>query len=383
MNANRVLLRRSALTLVELLISIAIISILAAILLGAASVAGETAREARTKALIGRLHTLLMERYDSYRNVRVEVKPAGETDSNDLRTELTTQGGFDTTSLAAVPDPRPIAMARVYAVRELMKKELPDRWSDIVGGSNIDDLDEDVDLPSVPLLIGTASVASEVRMLKDIPSLTKVYHRAYEKMADSGVTAGQARENQGAECLYLIVMNATGDGEARGLFSEADIADTDEDGSPEFVDGWGNPISFLRWAPGFDSDVQQSVSSLIRTEQDGQSVQEAIQQDHDPYDLFRVDSPELAAFNAAGGYVGGRAWRLVPLILSAGGDEETGIREGNGASGDPRWTATVDPYADVDPTAGHQALGEVLSFDDETYADNLHNHSTATLAQSR
>ena len=45
--------------------------------------------------------------------------------------------------------------------------------------------------------------------------------------------------NQGAECLYMIIMNACGDGEARTLFPESSIGDTDGDGAPEFLDGWG------------------------------------------------------------------------------------------------------------------------------------------------
>ena len=48
-------------TLVELLVAMAIISILAALLVGVAATAGATAREARTKSLVARLHTLLAD----------------------------------------------------------------------------------------------------------------------------------------------------------------------------------------------------------------------------------------------------------------------------------------------------------------------------------
>ena len=30
-------------------------------------------------------------------------------------------------------------------------------------------------------------------------------------------------------------------------FLEQEIADTDNDGLPEFVDAWGNPLRFYRW----------------------------------------------------------------------------------------------------------------------------------------
>ena len=57
--------------------------------------------------------------------------------------------------------------------------------------------------------------------------------------------AGNA--NEAAECLYMIVMLSTPD--ARSQFSDSEIGDTDNNGFPEFLDGWGNPIFFLRWSP--------------------------------------------------------------------------------------------------------------------------------------
>ena len=42
--------------------------------------------------------------------------------------------------------------------------------------------------------------------------------------------------------------------EAKTMFSGSEIADVDGDGWKMFIDGWGNPIGFLRWAPGADRD---------------------------------------------------------------------------------------------------------------------------------
>ncbi len=60
----------------------------------------------------------------------------------------------------------------------------------------------------------------------------------------------------------MIVTLACGDGEAKTLFKESEIGDTDGDGAPEFLDGWKHPISFLRWAPGFDSQIQLNLKTL-------------------------------------------------------------------------------------------------------------------------
>ena len=123
-------------------------------------------------------------------------------------------------------------------------------------------------------------------------------------------TTADIEKNQSAECLYMIVVNACGDGEAKTLFSESTIGDTDGDGAPEFLDGWGHPISFLRWAPGFVSDIQLNMNDLSTTCMPPADANTAVAKDHDPFDLFHV---ELKAF------------RLVPLIYSVGRDEDAGL----------------------------------------------------------
>ena len=80
-----------------------------------------------------------------------------------------------------------------------------------------------------------------------------------------------------AECLYLIVTLAGGE-DARRSSPPDEVADTDGNGLPEFIDGWGRPIFFLRWAPGFnDSDLQPNIFSAA-------DASAAAQQDHDPFD---------------------------------------------------------------------------------------------------
>ena len=62
-----------------------------------------------------------------------------------------------------------------------------------------------------------------------------------------------------AELLYLVVTNA--DPEARATFSEREIADVDGNGLYEFVDGWGKPICWMRWAPGLESSDRQPLEA--------------------------------------------------------------------------------------------------------------------------
>lgn len=374
--------RRRALTLVELMVSIAIVAILATLLLGAAAVAGETARDARSKSLVARLHTLLIERYDGYRNARVELRPY--TDTPPYRPRLVAACGFLGLSATNPPpnDPRIEALTRLAATRELMKFEMPDRWSDVVG---------DV-VPASPVAIPTVRPLNAAdglfpRYLAQTPPLYAVYARAYNRLVGQTNsvtkvinTADDIVANEGAELLYLVVINATADGEARSLFKQGDQGDTDGDGAPEFLDGWGRPISFVRWAPGFDSDAQLSAPRLNRLydRQAGapaakrEVVDRALREDHDPFDLFGLDRHDLSEYRGASDPTGLRGWRLAPLVASPGGDGELGLDLRAGAA------TRLDPYFRF---SGPSWIGQVI--DAEAAADNLHSHRVGALSRKR
>ena len=368
--------RVAAFTLVELLVAIAIISILAALLLGVATQAGKTARAARTKQLVARIHTLLMEKYESYRTERVE------TGATPAPTDLEVGTGFSGVAGLQPNDPRIRVYHRLAAVRELMKIEMPDRWSDV--------LLAEVPNPTTILSPNDLNTPTfQPRFLADRTQLNRLYIRRYNDAVANGATKAQLQANQGAECLYLTVMNATSDGEARSLFNEDDIGDTDGDGAPEFLDGWGNPISWLRWAPGFASDAHLSYDGLARVynrDLNGRQgpfgsagVTAETTADHDPIDLFRLDgyaqnrlpsSPRATADQMAPA----RGWRLLPLVYSAGSDEETGLRDDTGDAANP-YVAGVDPYFDIDGSPAnspHDWLGEPLN--EEDHVDNITNH---------
>ena len=330
-------------TLVELLITILIISILAALVLGVAATAGQTAREAKTRTMIDRLHTLLMEQYDTYKNRRLDTS------------------AVEAISGVANPTPDMRADNRLLALRALMRMEMPDRWSDLINGpvgdSNLSPSALQADPTKVKALRN--NVGPRYLYTPGKSELWSVYIRRYQQLANrTNTVTGELNttsdvlENQSAECLYLIITVATGDGEARTLFHDRDIGDTDGDGAPEFLDGWGHPIGFLRWAPGFSSPLQLGPNRLAQLQADtnNDTVRQTVAADHDPFDMYQRDTYD-SNYSASGSIYDllrdkYYSYRLVPLIYSAGRDEVADIYTGQEIN-TTNLALQCDPYAPV------------------------------------
>jgi prepilin-type N-terminal cleavage/methylation domain-containing protein len=340
---------RRGVTLVELLITMTIMAIIAAAVLGTAAAAIESGREKKTQSTIAKIHSLLMERYASYETRRIDVDPRITRAIDAWVAQAATPADFQARSTARG---QMLADARLLGLRELMKKEMPDRGED---------------------------VNHVVQVLSQPPPLAQIYFRRAQQLP-SGATLSSA------ECLYMVVMSATGDGEARTLFTKQDIGDTDDDGAPEFIDGWGNPISWMRWPAGVVSDLQPLSADGTRP---------GIV-DHDPFDLFRRDSPtvstpstsvypsvaingvqfvetyrknlrnriEEAAADPTKTYL--TAYRLVPLIYSVGPDGEPGMQIPKNSDAAP-----LDPY--LVTSDGYQA-GAIDRDNPDIVKDNITNH---------
>lgn len=257
---------RRGFTLVELLVVIAIIAILTSMVFGVYKAAQATAKEAATKATITKLHNIIMKRYESYLTRRVPISTAGLT-------------------------PYQAAQDRLYAIRDIMRMEMPDRQFDIptdAGTGGTATYDAPIVLPNSKLSV-------------PIPALGRLYYNRITSKPPTG--DGQ---NAAAEFLYMIV--SMGSPEAMEQFSQAEIGDTDGNGYPEFLDGWGRPIFFLRWAPGFTpySNTQQK---------DATDPQVHF---HDPFDSRGVDAD---------------AYQLIPLIYSGGSIDDPGLLTESSASG--------------------------------------------------
>jgi prepilin-type N-terminal cleavage/methylation domain-containing protein len=387
---------RRSFTLVELMVTIAILGILAAMMMGALAVTRASARQAATKATITKLHNIIMAKYESYRTRRVPL--------SDQEMQRIAVAYYGLPSNQPLP-PHLAALIRLRALRDIMRMEMPERWTDVLNVSTV--------------LIPPATPGPPPTPMPRTSLSWSYYATFYPTWAAAYAAEGtlpvakQQRlraihEHAPSECLYRVVMGCGED--ARRQFRAGEIGDTDNDGFPEFLDGWGRPIFFLRWAPGFnDSDVQTNVIPFDRyaylytnvvsppnQEQKTWSYYNAsdppppspsasplslrqyvAQEDHDPFDPRRVDM----ALTGDNPYVP-RGSRVVPLIYSAGPDHEYGVM--SYPMDDPStgtvneswvWTWSEHPSTNNTLSAYFMGWGLPMRIDGAwVHFDNIDNH---------
>lgn len=365
---------RRGFTLVELLIVMAIIATLAAMSYGAVFLAQETARRERTAAIVQKLHNVVIDRWESYRLRRINPTSAVDT-----------------------------GVERLGARREVLRMEMPDRYDDLVFA------------PTLSTVTGLRNAylrrVNAARVKYNAANATTY---ANSTAFVNSVLGTGTNANESAECLYLwITASLTAD--ERADFKGKDVGDTNNNFMPEFIDGWGRPIHWLRWAPGFASDVRNTNAmrhhdpldpagtevgwSELFTDSDGDGTHDSGEpyiDDGEPnnpsgngqFDTLQQHAPPLASgevvpfsVDADGQTRVAWAFAIVPLIYSGGPDGEVGIFEGIAATS-PAPVALIagknaHPYARFDDGSGTylwRGSSQLNADGDTVHLDNIHNH---------
>lgn len=316
---------RRGFTLVELLIVMTILAILAGLTVVGLAAAVNDARASRTRTIIDKIDILVMERWEGYRTKSVRVNtPRGATAQQ-------------------------AAFLRLASMRELQRCELPERISDLCDMAELADLNADGKLDAVNNYNGCVLAS-----LTTLPSLTRSYKRLAERSIEGTPPRAWSTEFQGSECLYLILSTMKDhDKSALDYFSTDEIGDVDGDGMKEILDGWGRPLEFLRWTPGYTTD------NLAMTDQKADVTRP------DPFDPLKVD--------------GSDTYEIRPLIYSAGPDGSYEVNRGQIVYALPRYPSPTppgelpnDPYFAASPLIG-------TPFDTDSdlvegWNDNISNH---------
>ncbi len=303
---------RRSFTLVELLVVIGIIGVMAGMVTYSLAGATTDAKIVRTKGTISKLNNIVLQEWEKfrYRAARIDIDP-------DM---LRPQTSPVDPSLVGQPpiSPREGARLRMVVLRDLMRMEMPDRLSDIefppisykvalntannAAGNRADDRPYyagSLGTGAYPELRNVPGKYNNFRRkigLDPIPApyggaVTRLYFSPFPGVRPPNLNT----THQGAEWLYQIVAAANYEGGgALEAFRPSEVGDTDEDGMPEFLDGWGNPIRWLRWPAGYP--VQFTLDTP------------------DAMDPIRTD------WRWADESVTQKPWLLVPLVVSAGPD---------------------------------------------------------------
>jgi prepilin-type N-terminal cleavage/methylation domain-containing protein len=278
MHPRLIIRRHAAFTMVELLVALAILTILAAVTMSALNNLEERVKIERTKTIIKRIDQLIMEKWESYRTRPLPVRMPSNVTAADAAT------------------------IRLRAIRDLMRMELPERATDVdpkIGPNpgnpvppytTVIDPVGPVNLTQSPMPSG----ASYATLKLTPPSAFKRYYRIINNLP-AATRDTWADTYAQSELLYLI-LSGMRDNETSALdfLAPSEIGDLDNDGMKEILDGWGQPIWFLRWAPGY---TKENVALTEQSSTAGASP--------DPFDPYKVDASGFA---------------LRPLIISAGPD---------------------------------------------------------------
>ena len=334
-------------TLVELLVVISLLIILAGMLSTTYSGVSKAAREARTKAIITAVDAVIQEKYESYlyRPLPVEIPDVFRGNGVNASTEV----GLEVLATEA-------ARVRLFMIRDLQRMEMPDRWSDIVANPTVNGVSTGIAAYSgnATVLYAAASPVAVNVATGDIvgqrndPSLRRGYQvtwyesnnlvndnipsqlAAYRSRFNSPsrfevgntVTAEQILANQGAECLYMIMATSfVGGLPALESIPPGNIGDTDNDGYPEILDGWGQPLLFVRWPVGY-VDPTGLVDRTVPDDFDLFRSDYAYEEKDQPLPAGPIPAP-AAQINLDGNSY--KPWSMRPLIASIGSDGESGI----------------------------------------------------------
>lgn len=327
---------RSGFTLVELMTVIAIIGLLSAFSVTIVRSSIESAKETQTRTTIAKIDNVLTTAYEKYQYRRVDL-------TNYYREFINANG--KNPALAEK------TQYRIGKLRDKLRCDFPCTPEEL-GLSSVEN--GSGSLKYTPIQAAIASAVSTATVDGTLSSLT------YEEDSPAGTVKYRFIAN--AELLYLVIMNA--EPEARSLFSEREVADVDGNGLKEFVDGWGKPICWMRWAPSLPrSDRQPSIDS-IRSQVGTNGVPDRY--DADPFDPLGL------------GYGGEVGWFLVPYVFSAGSDGLYGLKM-PGMDGDTNWTNVEfvnNPFKGCSASSwapsGYALVGQEIN---TSYKDNIDNHT--------
>ncbi len=378
---------RNAFTLIELLTVISIIGFLAGMFLVAYRGAAQEATAQKTRSTIQKISEVLNSRLEEYSTYPIALQninaPMGAIPGNAV--SLGGAADYETPTLL-------LERARLLSLRDIIAMEMPDhpddlKWSTVGNPAYWNTLTRPMVTGLVvggnPVLVKnkpTSRVRGLVRRLSSLPGWETAFANA--------------------ELLFLIVEDSDLNGtSAIELFGASEVGDKDGDGLNEFIDGYGNPIQWIRWPTGYEGVARYHPDMLSPDILVGSVPNVRVSITSDPLDRIGAD-PGLSRHFESGSIASWEPFKpgpgAFPLVVSAGQDEVFGIRFqladsdataiGSYSVRDARWLGGQPNYPNVpffftDPWYPRRSsgppperLGGRLLPTDKTSLDNITNY---------
>ncbi|MFM7164390.1 MAG: type II secretion system protein [Planctomycetaceae bacterium] len=352
---------RRAFTLVELMIVIGIIAILMSLTFSVMYGLTTQAESEATAATIRKIDGVLQQRIDAFN--RAFKGARADAAANIVRLKLAQQ------NIHGVRD----EVIEILAKKRSFRFEFPQRMAERYIEEHAKDPSKVPGMADSVFIAIAAPYARDQLIAEGTPNPTDA--QVLGRVTSNWAKHDKATES--AELLYFALTAAASYGVGavdNDRFNEREVADTDEDGLPEFIDAWGQPLRFYRWPtrlidmnpptpfqpdltdPADPTDVRaigglerETAGLLIRglsppplTLPNGALPRDLLLTDPDD-PVGRLYS-ELERLNGTNGkpvfatefnetnYHTPDTWHT-PLVISAGADEELGLLEPTDDSG--------------------------------------------------
>ncbi|MEZ6126326.1 MAG: type II secretion system protein [Planctomycetaceae bacterium] len=273
-----VLTRRSAFTLIELLIVIALIATLTALSVTVMYGITDQANEAATVATIRKIDALLEKRLRAFERAFNRPGKFRERYILAARSLLNQDNIWGPLQGNPLTDDDDDPVVQFLAKKVAMRHNFPQRHEDLLllgftanGKTPVTDFDKTNNI------VGIASrvIDGNGNRIPDVVEASAANQAALLALHPAGGDNGGNYVNDstvGAELLYFFIVHSASLGTsdvAGDEFSTQEVADTDGDGLLEFVDAWGNPLRFYRWPTRMiDVDAPSPFQPILASQSD-------------------------------------------------------------------------------------------------------------------
>ncbi|MCR9202706.1 MAG: type II secretion system GspH family protein [Planctomycetaceae bacterium] len=249
-------MHRRGFTLLELLIAISVIAVLAALSVSVMIGIDNQAKEAATVTTLRKLDALLQKRIEGFNRTFDRGGALRDRYLDATRNLLAQDGIFGPLRGNRQNGEEDSAVVETLAKKVAMRHLFPQRHEDLLLlGFNLAGTVSATDFDTTNNIVAVADRVLDANGNRIAD--------AVEAVADDGAklaaTYPPGGDNGGiyiddatvsSELMYYFLVYGERFGALESVedqFTTAEVADTDEDGLLEFVDGWGQPLRFYRW----------------------------------------------------------------------------------------------------------------------------------------